>query len=407
MPQQNEEGHYDPSRDPLHPDRILAILLHVVPSQNTLKSPADFSMAFFHAAMLALGFRFLGLGEEKRDYDDAGASDVAFPRLPSDWNATGDSFSFRYSHPQSSFTFLLKGVKMMDKLIVHAVGIEDGTLHTIELSTKSYISSEFRFPYTLSSEGPPPEIPSDGAVPTATAATTALRNAFASDEQLYEVLREFRVKIVQKLIPGLNKPGYEEWKPSSSSTASGSRTTESQQPRFSASDYGHPLPRVPGAFGSGEGSSIPFPRGPFSVGDVDLDPLGIAPGMVPPSQFHRIMNGRGGGMHPGGGMFVGPDHPMFGGGGGGVPYPGGGGGPLAGPDGSRLPPGAVPPGARFDPIMPFGGGGPRGPFGGSGRGSGPGSGSGGGFGGFGGSSGEPDNDELPPPPPDNYDMMFM
>jgi proteasome inhibitor subunit 1 (PI31) len=68
-------------------------------------------------------------------------------------------------------------------------------------------------------------------------------------------------------------------------------------------------------------------------------------------------------------MLVGPNHPMFG-----VPQPG----PM-GSDGLRLPPGAVPPGARFDPIMggplagtpPFPG--QRIPFGpgvGRGRGSG-------------------------------------
>jgi len=70
---------------------------------------------------------------------------------------------------------------------------------------------------------------------------------------------------------------------------------------------------------------------------------------------------------------MGMDDPIFGGGGR-VPYPGSGGGypgqgPLAGPGGQRLPPGAVPPGARFDPIVPSvpgaGGVGPRpGPSGG-------------------------------------------
>jgi proteasome inhibitor subunit 1 (PI31) len=51
---------------------------------------------------------------------------------------------------------------------------------------------------------------------------------------------------------------------------------------------------------------------------------------------------------PGSGMFVGPDHPMFQGEQRSRP------GPFAGPGPERLPPGAVPPGARFDPISPFG-----------------------------------------------------
>lgn len=50
-----------------------------------------------------------------------------------------------------------------------------------------------------------------------------------------------------------------------------------------------------------------------TIGDADLDPLAASPGMRPPNF--------GGAYHGGTGMFVGPDHPMFIGGG--VPRPGG------------------------------------------------------------------------------------
>jgi hypothetical protein len=70
----------------------------------------------------------------------------------------------------------------------------------------------------------------------------------------------------------------------------------------------------------------------FGVGEADLNPFGSTPGIVRPSP-----------MHPGGGMIVGPDHPMFQ-----APSRPHGGGPM-GP----------PPGARFDPVMPFGPGGGR------------------------------------------------
>ncbi|KAJ2514842.1 hypothetical protein H4217_005529 [Coemansia sp. RSA 1939] len=98
----------------------------------------------------------------------------------------------------------------------------------------------------------------------------------------------------------------------------------------------------------------------------------------------------------GGGMFVGTDHPLFGpraiGGSGGGGSSGsnigpGDADPFAGPQ--RLPPGAVPQGARFDPIVPFG----EAPGGMPGRGRG-GRGRGGGGAHF---SGEPDPDALPPP----------
>ncbi|KAJ2725687.1 hypothetical protein GGI07_001055 [Coemansia sp. Benny D115] len=77
----------------------------------------------------------------------------------------------------------------------------------------------------------------------------------------------------------------------------------------------------------------PGPRMPYTdIGSSDLNPLG------------------GGFPSQGGGMTVGPDHPMFrqGGAGRGGFGPGIPGGP------EMLPRGAVPPGARFDPIGPFG-----------------------------------------------------
>jgi proteasome inhibitor subunit 1 (PI31) len=95
---------------------------------------------------------------------------------------------------------------------------------------------------------------------------------------------------------------------------------------------------------------------------------------------------RGGG--PGGGMYVGPDHPIFGdvrGGNSDLDDPSR---IFGGPQ--NLPRGAVPPGARFDPIGPFGRLPVRPPPpSGIGRGSG--------TGGPRNFSGEPDNDELMPP----------
>ncbi|KAJ3116329.1 hypothetical protein HDU96_009889 [Phlyctochytrium bullatum] len=214
----------------------------------------------------------------------------------------------------------------------------------------------------------------------------------------------FRVRrdIIDRVAPNLLKEGYEP-------TASAS-TSSAREPSSSSSAANGPRPPYDPFSGPGSGlidpnfvpppsrfgpyPGGPFPgRNPYGIGDVDLDPFAAAPGLIPPR----------GGMHPGGGMFVGPDHPIFGMGGGGYGggyggFPGGMGGPRypAGP-GSYLPPGAVPPGARFDPIGPNAPR-PRPPGGGS-------------FGGFGGGpggrpfgSGDPDNDELPPPGSDN---MFL
>jgi len=118
--------------------------------------------------------------------------------------------------------------------------------------------------------------------------------------------------------------------------------------------YGPPNPNDPPGFedeyeiNRPPGNPYIFPggRNPYRIGDDDLNPPGLGPN--PP------LRGPFFGEDGGNGMFVGPNHPMFGGRQGGVPDP------------------RFPPGSRYDPIGPggIGGGLPRGP----GRG---------GFGGFG------------------------
>jgi hypothetical protein len=45
-------------------------------------------------------------------------------KLPSEWSATGPHcYNLRYSHPQSSLTFVIKIVKLGDKCIVLGLGI--------------------------------------------------------------------------------------------------------------------------------------------------------------------------------------------------------------------------------------------------------------------------------------------
>ncbi|KAJ1962729.1 hypothetical protein GGI12_002476 [Dipsacomyces acuminosporus] len=78
---------------------------------------------------------------------------------------------------------------------------------------------------------------------------------------------------------------------------------------------------------------------PASIGRDDVDPIGRLV-VIPPS----------GADEGGGGMVVGPGHPMFRRGGDG----GDGFDPEIPGNPQALPPGAVPPGARFDPIGPFG-----------------------------------------------------
>lgn len=181
-------------------------------------------------------------------------------------------------------------------------------------------------------------------------------------------MSQFQLMIVQKLIPGLRKEGY---------TEQAAETSTSTRPGPSQPQPARPQPTSPPQ-APDQTNPLQVPtRNPLEIGRSDLNPFPRNP-FAPPSLFPD---------NEGDGMFVGPNHPIFGQGVGGR----GGRGPWGG-DGF-LPPMGAPPGARFDPVGPGLGpfpGGPipgRGaPFGGMGRGM-PGR----------GNMRDPDFDDFPPP----------
>ncbi|KAI9486556.1 MAG: PI31 proteasome regulator N-terminal-domain-containing protein [Benjaminiella poitrasii] len=319
-----------------------SVILHST-SQNVseLRDPYDALAAAAHSILLAVGFRFAGLGDDARQEGDG-----TVKKLPEGWNANGPhSYNFRYSHPQSSLTFVIKTVRLGDKCIILGLGIGDNKTATVDITTEDYTSASF-FPYSASNEKP-------------------LVHGFISSNRFEDFIKNFKLNIIQRLMPGLNKPGYEDNSSTATTTTSAiSSTPNPNRPRATAPNF----------------TDFDDPAYP-DVGGSDLNPL----------------RGIGGGIHmpgSGGGMFVGPDHPIFGdnrsGNRGSLDDPSG---LFGGPE--PLPRGSVPPGARFDPIGPFGSL-PARPSGRGGRGGGQ-SGPRRPF------SGEPDNDELSPP---GYNDMF-
>ncbi|KAL9547566.1 hypothetical protein MBANPS3_006108 [Mucor bainieri] len=314
-----------------------SVIIHAT-SQNitALANPYDALAAASHSIMLSVGFRFAGLGDDARQEGDGTTK-----KLPEGWNQYGPHcYNFRYSHPQSSLTFVIKIVRLGDKCIILGLGIGDNKTATLDISTEDYTSASF-FPFDAAASDQP------------------LIHGFISSSRFEDFIKTYKLNILQKLIPGLNKPGYED------NSGSSSSTTETRRSNPNTA-------RQPSGFRSTDDPTYP------DVGGSDLNPLrGAAEGLRMPGS--------------GGGMFVGPDHPIFGNrGGSSVNDPSG---LFGGPQ--PLPRGSVPPGARFDPIGPFGSlpvrpssgnrpGGRRDP-----RGL---------------HSGEPDNDELQPP---GYNDMFM
>lgn len=217
---------------------------------------------------------------------------------------------------------------------------------SLDISTNDFTSPSF-YPYDASKADAPP-----------------LVHGFISSNRIADLVSQLKLKIIQKLVPGLRKNGYTEEIEDASTSATPANPPPQPAPA-------RPRPVAP-PFPEGIPYVIPpdqRPYNPLEIGRRDLDPLGAA--FTPPSLFAP----RGGD-----GMYVGPNHPIF-----------GSRGRERRPDDLRgpwggdgfLPPLGAPPGARFDPIGPnpnplrptFGGWPRRGGI----------------------NTGEPDNDEFMPP----------
>lgn len=294
-------------------------------SDLELRHAWDALSAMIHTIMSRLDFRLVGFSEDDRilPHDSSTQSEAATTtflatnKLSKGWNAKGpDHYCFRYKHDQSSLDYLVKVIKLGNKAIIHGVALQGSRTSTLEIPLSDYFSPSF-FPYPSSSGDNEP-----------------LVNGYISSSRLKDLVIAFKTQILQTLVPGLRKQGYTE-------DASNSNTGVPSSPSTSS-----PRPSVPDPTRS---LQQPPHRNPLIIGDHDLDPLGGSPLALPP----RFGGDNGGGFAPpplfpggdtGGGMFVGPNHPMFR-----DRFPTGGG--RGGPFGD-LPPGAVPPGARFDPIFP-------------------------------------------------------
>ena len=257
--------------------------------------------------------------------------------------------------------YLLKINRMGRKAVVMAMGLGDDRTTSFDVAVQDYIS-ESSLPLTssLSSSADDNGASSDGGATTTTTTTRRmgemkdrLRQVFISSYRLTDLAMLFKINIIQRIIPGLYKEGYQETlndttnpassqqqqrRQPSSSSSSRHRQDNSSEPRSHLPEPARPYPihdplailqpprrpavhpsgefpppgfddeydilRRPGR-GGGEGGP-PFERNPLSIGHDDLNPPGLGGpwGAIPPS-----VGGGGGGMHP---TF---DDPLFRGGG--------------------------------------------------------------------------------------------
>ncbi|OLN98002.1 hypothetical protein CCHL11_06834 [Colletotrichum chlorophyti] len=363
---------------------ILQLMADALPTHPQGDTTSDLSSGYelpallSHAYMTALKFRLLGFDEEKRTEEEI---QTLAPRLPASWNAGYGALRFVYAHKQSSMTFIIRISKVGGKLEISGLGVGHDVIHRFEVTTKDLVNSS-KLPLRITVKEDGTEDRSD--------LVEKLKGAFVSDTAINNFIEQFRINIVQKLIPKLQVEGYEESpddRDAAENAQSEGRAQAGREPRRPFPDA---LPQPARPYPFNDPLAAP-PRNPIPAGDFPPPgfedeyevnrpprPLGV-PGRSPYNIGHDDLNPPGLGPHD-------PLRPSFVGGGG-LPRPGGGGGmhptfddPLFGGQGGQaggFDPQA-PPGARWDPVGPGGlprhGGGRGNPFGGPG-------GFGGGFGG--------------------------
>jgi hypothetical protein len=318
----------------LDPSALLSSISQLLPpSKKTFQYSNDAIAALLHAAMAALSFRLVAVDEFSPPSTDP--NNV----LPLDWNKNAPGFyTFKYKHNQSSLEFLVKIVSLGRRTLVNAIALENDKVSTLDIATDDFTSPSF-FPYDIESSDRP------------------LVHGFISSSRVADLISQYKLAVVQKVMPGLQKDGYVE--EADASTNSAGAPSSSRNPPPPA----RPQPIVPPMGFDGPRGTVP-PNSPLEIGRRDRDPFPVNP-FAPPSIFPP---------GSGDGMFVGPEHPIFGG-----RRDRWGERGLWGGDG-YLPPLGAPPGARFDPVGP-------GPSRRGGLGRVPGR----------GNTRDPDNDDFMPP----------
>jgi len=251
-----------------------------------LKTHHDALVLFIHALLLKSGFRLA---------NSLNSSETPTIELPDKWNE-GGVYTFTYKHLQSSLTFIIKCLSIEDKLLVHAMTKEDSTVRTLELKVSDYVYDNVE-----------------------------LHKYSSLFRDLQRLIGEVKVGIVNKIVPGITKPGYEQTdtsavnsnpNPNPNSIPNPNPNPNHSNPLF-LGGY-QPQPHGPPRFGGGRGDAFPF-----------LNPGG--PGFPNPNGHGNLI----GPNHP---DFHQPHYPSFNNPNSGFPF--------------NLPPGAIPPGARFDPFGP-------------------------------------------------------
>ncbi|KAF2103306.1 hypothetical protein NA57DRAFT_72282 [Rhizodiscina lignyota] len=375
--------------NPFSADSLAGFMLLSVDKSKEQQIQDEFDLIALaaHAGMIGVGFRLLSIGEGRNKSECRSEADDPKP-LPSTWNQNDNSYTFTYAHTQSSMQFLVKINRMLRKAIVSGMGDGDDKHYSFDLTPLEFVRPSNTYPLRIATENTISDR-LEGDIEDAK--HRLLNDFFQSPGRLSDIGVLLKQRIVQKLAPGISKPGYEETADANNTSsedraADGVRPGASRegQPRQPLPHGDLPEPARPNPYGIHDPLAMPprprrdpgelYPPGftdeyevnrppgrggpgfrgpPMGIGERDLYPPGLGP-HDPMRPFlgpgHPATGGiGGGGMHP---TF---DDPMFGG--------------LGGEGGGFDP--QAPPGARFDPVNPGQRGPPRGSGGRGGFGGAP------------------------------------
>jgi len=257
-----------------------------------IKSEVELLVLFIHTFFIENNFNLLSIKENDVNIKKEEKLE-ALEKLPVEWNASPNNWTFIYQHKATSDKYYINMVKMMNMLTVNAMICETEKVYSIQLPL-SNLFQNCTFPLTK------------------------IEKQYFNEEKLKTVLNNVTEEILNKLLP---------------TTKYHDEIPVGQQPS-----------RILPIDESNNGVEIEDPlrinrpnihRNPMPMpnpGNFDLDP------------FNSM------GPSAGGGLIMGPNNPIFNNIGGDDDL--GPGGFYGGP--TTLPFGAVPEGARFDPIGPFG-----------------------------------------------------
>ncbi|PRP73915.1 hypothetical protein PROFUN_16396 [Planoprotostelium fungivorum] len=274
-------------------DFHLLCIREVAAHSPPLKQPSEAVVILLHVAMKHFGFRCVGTTESSRD--ESGIFDGIDQFTPEDWNKSNDCYVFTYKHTKSSMNFVIKSLVMGENLLINGTALEDKKVHTLEIDLQDY-----------------------------TRKNADLNDYNAIYKDAGQLLRLFKTNVIDKMLPGIHKEGFETSTPATTNPPSRGNVHSGETRRDPLRDYSAEDRR------NRMGPQLPY--APLGHGDLYPDMGGFN---VPP------VPGGFGGMPFGGGSIMGPDHPLFR-----DPYNSD---PYSDP--LRLPR-RPPPGARFDPYGP-------------------------------------------------------